>query len=151
MTVTYANLPAKATIETANGLSTITIPAASLVTGGTATKELDESCAAISGRTGDSVLNYDRVVIGAGECAAEVTQTIGDGSRVGQTWELVTGLLTTAEIVVTVTKVVAQQTAAAEMAAVNTFTMGDTAGEKLRIRWDGLAWEVLSGNVGTVV
>lgn len=135
--VAYANLPAAATTETpGRGLSTITIPAATC-----SNTTLDLAVAAVSGRTGDVALNYDRVVITAGTIATgNCTLTLGDGHYLGQIFEIVlTGAMVTSDVVVSITKCVDD--------AKDEITM-DSGEECLIVRWNGYAWNVLSADVG---
>ncbi len=137
--VVYNNVPVGTETEEASGLRSIILETANIdgKTGGAA---LDEGCAEVSGKEDDECLNYERIVVKAGALSANAIQNVGDGSEIGQQFEIVLlGALTGNDLAVTV--------ANCSQAAIM-FTM-DAANETLLIRWNGACWDVLTGNVAS--
>ena len=130
--VGYQNVAATGVKTETEGLPKIQVAAAS---GSNTT--LDLAVAATSGITGDLALNYASVRITAGTIATgNCTHTLGDGQWVGQVWELrCDGSMVTSNIVVTITNVIGAQAV---------FVL-NRAGDGLLVRWNGNAWQVLSG------
>jgi len=130
--VGYQNIDPTGVKTKGDGMPFLQVPAAN---GSNTT--LDLAVAATSGITGDLALNYSSVRITAGTIATgDCTHTLGDGQWVGQVWELrCDGSMVTSNIVVTITNVIGGQ---------SVFVL-NRAGDGLLVRWNGNAWQVLSG------